>query len=880
MRLRLHVERNGLPTTQALWPVKDTKSTVAQLLQHINGTFPLEADTWGLEDYSVSISGYECLHYHEIGAVCKDEDGLLIKPLQYVDVRARTLTGRDQIAADGRHLVDGVPFGRPCLKGPVRPQLSIPPRKTRKLLHDGQEDGDEESPGPLMLMNGDKVADVQEEEGDDGDFEEDESEDEEASSSAVSSSSEESEESDESDISSDSDTPESDEDASADEASEDTDSWDGLPASEPSPLTHKSRSNATTNLTEPDNQPANTDTTNKAFKRKRSSDDGIGEADSDARGAKRNRDADDEDDTQPHPDTMLFDDTGAAKVEAGGKYGKGTYKTQSRNVRQRKIRQLKHLKKRGTLPADANLSTLYDWQEKQGDQAPKKAQAMQPTPKLPNEQVDGQVDGEANEEAEEKSQSKTAKKHARKKFRKIKEEAETHLNRLQGIDTGDVKKAKKSKKSKVPNDDVEDDGPPSELSSKHVSNEGVYKIPARRLRPVIGGTSTITTPEITPRPKIDLTGSKRIFSPNLLDDDVEDEEPLPELSSEGTPKDNVYKIPARRITPVIPDTTTAKTPESTPRSKLDVAASKRMLFASLGEKVPITQEEKERLQEKLAEKPKKRVINTSQPWITQGNDTNFGPAPTEDEEPSQHTEGDEEPLSWRSKKDDEEPLSWRSKIRLTAAECCDDSVTLSTPPFPFSQKWDQNGNHTGNQKWKYSKNQRKALDNKGRSKYNPRYVRAYQEYHTDGYVNGKNEEYWEPGALLHEEEQYDEEGHEFPDLPENVEELPLLSCSDAAEGDFITFNELAVDKSTGWQPQMVTRTAQILIPPSEEQQVLIQLSRYDLPARDFDEDGNRVFGKFEMPMDVDQNDGRKDVKWDELGLVRLVQRSVASETVD
>ena len=117
MRLRLRIERNALPPTQAIWPVKDGKSTIAQLVQHINEVFPLEGDTWGLEDYTVSVGGYECLHYHDLEAVCKEDDELLVKPLQYVDKRARTLTGRDQIAADGRHLVDGIPFGRPCLEG-------------------------------------------------------------------------------------------------------------------------------------------------------------------------------------------------------------------------------------------------------------------------------------------------------------------------------------------------------------------------------------------------------------------------------------------------------------------------------------------------------------------------------------------------------------------------------------------------------------------------------------------------------------------------------------------------------------------------------------------------------------------------------------------
>jgi len=53
--------------------------------------------------------------------------------------RARTLTGRHQISDDGRHLVDGVPFGRPYLRHPNRPAVRIPPRKRRRL--DDAEEG-------------------------------------------------------------------------------------------------------------------------------------------------------------------------------------------------------------------------------------------------------------------------------------------------------------------------------------------------------------------------------------------------------------------------------------------------------------------------------------------------------------------------------------------------------------------------------------------------------------------------------------------------------------------------------------------------------------------------------------------------------------------
>lgn len=62
-----------------------------------------------------------------------------IRTLQTSDIRARRISGRLQISADGRHLIDGVPFGRPYLKRPYpsRPAVKIPPRKRRRISHPG-----------------------------------------------------------------------------------------------------------------------------------------------------------------------------------------------------------------------------------------------------------------------------------------------------------------------------------------------------------------------------------------------------------------------------------------------------------------------------------------------------------------------------------------------------------------------------------------------------------------------------------------------------------------------------------------------------------------------------------------------------------------------
>jgi hypothetical protein len=71
------------------------------------------------------------------------------------EVRARTLTGRDQISDGGQHLIDGIPFGRPYLRQPNRPPVRIPPRKRCRLDH-GEAENETEAVG-LITANGEDI---------------------------------------------------------------------------------------------------------------------------------------------------------------------------------------------------------------------------------------------------------------------------------------------------------------------------------------------------------------------------------------------------------------------------------------------------------------------------------------------------------------------------------------------------------------------------------------------------------------------------------------------------------------------------------------------------------------------------------------------------
>ncbi|KAJ1326200.1 transcriptional regulator ATRX [Microdochium nivale] len=171
MRLRVVVLRNGLPETRYMLPVPlDGNPTIAKLLELVNGCTPIESDDWGLDDYVVELpapdgSRNECLHFHPIRAVLKEDDQVFIRPLQTDDLRRRRISGRYQISSDGKHLVDGVAFGRPLLRALAsRPAIYIPPRKRRRLLQSDDEGEDEvqddaENPQMLLLTNGEDMVD-------------------------------------------------------------------------------------------------------------------------------------------------------------------------------------------------------------------------------------------------------------------------------------------------------------------------------------------------------------------------------------------------------------------------------------------------------------------------------------------------------------------------------------------------------------------------------------------------------------------------------------------------------------------------------------------------------------------------------------------------
>ncbi|RMY69189.1 hypothetical protein D0863_06628 [Hortaea werneckii] len=854
MRLRLRILRNELPPVTTLWPISDTqqKNTITQLLEQVNDVFPLESESWGLEHYVVTVASFEALHYHEIGAVCRDEDEVVIRPLSYAEVRARTLLGRDQITPDGRHLYDGLPYGRPLLRGVVRPEVKIPARKRRRLEIEEAPRANEEvdtNAGALV-----KVGDLDEEDEDsedDGDFEAEMEEEEESEGSLDEAESEgSSEDGSESEESSDSDTSSSPDDTSDDDDTSSSESWDGIQSGPHSPGQQAASKTALgARMALPVSQQASQSTS----------------------------------DTQHHPNSSKASSEKDTSAEISSSKGPGKFvgipqqgktKTQDRNARRRDSKKLAFLKREGKVPSDANLATLREWEFTNEVQEGEVVQDQSQPGLASADQVVGAPAAVANDPSTETLDNSPEAGDPQEGEDKDEEQEEA--------EEGD-----KDEEQVEAEEGDEDEGPEtqSNLAAKQL------EVNRQQLLAQIAAGGI----EVDSKAK---RGLKRRAADienhgNSEDSTTASLAPTEPISGDGTPENieaqsnmaGAAKKKALGVTDMIPSSVAR-------RSKLDVAGSKRLLLGSLGVRVPKTQQEKDALQKKLKDRNNQRMAPPPDPEAPA-----LAPKIASKTTPTEDQQGHES-------EDDNE--SWREKIDLNAVECCEEGINLSTPPFPFYQRWDPQ------QRRKKSKARngrayaagQGAQPGKGRKKRSrdntagEELMETYDKYNQNGggdaldyedeWGADEDDEYWEEGALLDgdydDEDEYDadqqlrdeaamgEVDDGFPPLPEDVTTLPLLAETDAKNTDFVVYKELVCSAATGWQPNMLTRTVQLLRKDDDGWDV--KMATRDLRPKEYDEEGNRVYGKFEM-QGLSDDEGEEDTKtmaWAEMSEPRLLHR--------
>lgn len=776
--------------------------------------------------------------------MCKDEDEVVVRPLQFAEQKARLLNGRDQITPDGRHLYDGLPFGRPLLRGVTRPDVRIPPavreraeveyednvagasdvvpfesdqqlptlemgkaaeREIERMMASGQltrkeegiwaairdmgmldEDDERNGDAEAKLIKAIMGAEPAEREGEDGDDDEDDGD-------FAPGVEEEDEEEDVEELTSASDVSSSSEDESEDSSVVSSDSGSSDSTSDSDSDSGSSSSEASWNGVQSD---ASQLKTAKAKSGEAAMINGTSSLPNGQSGTlKRKHQTDDaEAGPQKKPHTM-----------DSSPYHEGKSQTKSRNERRRSAKRLQYLKNNGILPQDADLEALRAYDRTEGTAC------------------EGQGAAERTTAQRKKDAEKVALETQRQQL-------------LAAIASGgvDVTHADQGSKQPLAGEETRltpSDEPPEEMSSKQpLAANGVHASGEP-------STQTESTPQLV----------------------------------EGTSE---------------PDSTRLSETPSQPavrRNKPDLAGMKRLLFGSLGVRVPKTQAEKDATQSKLSQRGKRNV-----PAASSMNGDGIGEN-TADEVESEDDENDSE--------------AWRKRLEIDAVECSDENVVLSAPPFPFQQRWDPQYKRKRSKKQASNENlalrKRRKHDNWANAS-EVEHSESYDKYNTNG--NGdaldyddvaEDEEYWEEGALL-EEEDYDafEESDpavqqllsetadaarvaepDFPTVPESLETLPTITEGEAKINSVVVYTELTCSLATDWQPKVLHRTAQLLGKDGDEWTILLAVR--DIDPKTYDDEGNRVYSKFEMEGLSDDGEGEEDerkrvVKWADLGEVRLL----------
>ena len=308
------------------------------------------------------------------------------------------------------------------------------------------------------------------------------------------------------------------------------------------------------------------------------------------------------------------------------------------------------------------------------------------------------------------------------------------------------------------------------------------------------------------------------------------------------------------------------------RLRIDMGAGRRLLFGALGIKTPKTKADEEKIKANLME----GVRPLKNPRIA--------------EEPAERHE------ITGSDTQDLDPDRWREKINYRAVECCYDGIVLSEPPFPFVQRWDPQ-QKVGSMK----KRKRKEIDYNGyhEDQDDSWYDHTAEPEQGSGkkkrrtkYQNNPVEDdvvlnYDEaPQKNLQQADSQLVDMDDLPSLPADIESLPALKAEEAKSGMVVTWKQWQLSEGTAWQPRLAPVTG-LILPGSDATTIYLLLAKRDREKKEkvYDEEtGKRIYGKFEAPVSDDEDDGEddgyRDVPWADMVEPRLVQREPPSSLLD
>ena len=319
---------------------------------------------------------------------------------------------------------------------------------------------------------------------------------------------------------------------------------------------------------------------------------------------------------------------------------------------------------------------------------------------------------------------------------------------------------------------------------------------------------------------------------------------------------------------------------SSRRTKLDISGANRMLFSSLGLRVPKTKDDATKLRDELKSKVQQLPGNMLGSVKSTPDTSIIDPKAVEEE-------------------DDE---SWMDKIDLQAVECSYEGVTYSKPPFPFIQRWDPQ------QQYRYGNTGKRGGRNKRKKRNNKQY---YQGDHTvegvldyDGYNEEQNYQdqysamasevpYARTGTENVEEENSDthaandqlleemqaetnaaEVHPNLPDLPADMSVLTMLTIDEALPGCIIAFKQMEMSEHTQWCPVISGYKTAKIEAVLENDILEVRLAARDVVRKEKHYDpktGERIYSKFELPVDEEEEEEEGDEDRLQIGLQDMIE---------
>ncbi|KAK0717394.1 hypothetical protein B0T26DRAFT_296054 [Lasiosphaeria miniovina] len=973
LRLRLVVRRHALPEVRVVFNVSlDNDPTIANLLGQIDEIFPLESNDWGLEDYAVELRdadghGFDCLHFQQVAVVLKNDEEIFIRPLVTEDRKKRLLSGRHQISTDGRHLIDGVPFGRPRLKAPRdRPPVDIPPLKRRRIAYEpeGWDAEVNEDDPPLLLMEhgednedptsvrvratSDDLDDDTLESEEDAENEDDENEDDDFVNEGGDDGDDDMDEVDEEDGFDDSEIDEELRDLRMENA-ELGDLDDEEP--EPSQLLQKDHD---TQLTVGEMRVFGESLHAK----------GLSVAD--------DSNPDDSDAESVEPFVKHYDEHGfpAGSILAGtasthiaetlrksgklvklpvhtkfgeahgDKRGSGTAHNMSSALGTPENTASSGTQKLSQSSSDSSSDNgdsssssdgdndKYSDSDSDGDSGPE-VTSSKIAPRIPPGRMQPSSDSESESSSNDDSSSDSSSDSGSdsESFGENESDSDSDDNSDSDSDS-DSAMDSSNENSSASNNHAQDSSserggdstsePSQTKFGLFISSVGQAAITSRATQaklldavsshrwpsaseetvpPVPPGQGMSRTQKRNARKRATMkafrasqrTASGPVYSDldyNELASQVQSTaakevarlkrlkalEPSPKHDM-GVNDKEAHKHPSSTSTTIAgePDSGTSVSPHvealdttsasSQRKARLDVGAGRRMVFSSLGLKNPKTKADEDKIRSDLM----KDVRPLANPRLEQPSSVSVG----------QESHGELAP-------DNDE--SWREKISYCAVECIQEGVELSEPPFPFVQRWDpqQQGfwkdkTQRGGRSKRKQRDQASFYDDYSQPDAKRRRVAGYtSEDNQDGM---EGESYISAGdgfasadvTLNYDDEPQDvaeqnniEESQDLdedlPPVPSDLSTLPAFQPSAAQPGMVLTWTQWVLSKATQWQPQVSTRTGVVVDIYDRGTCLRVRLAKrdrnLDQNEKVYDEDGNRVYDKFEAPeMDEEPEEG-------------------------